>query len=161
MHSGHVGPRLIILRQMPTHARFETTGRKRYGIVRNDMVEKLEGGLFDNPHPSGRQFKLDEVRLLAPCEPPKIVAVGQNYISHLGERKTPSKPKIFYMPISSLQNPDGPIELPEDAEDVHYEGELVLVIGKTVRNASREEAAAAVFGVTCGNDVSGRNWQRG
>ena len=146
---------------MATYARIETNGRKLYGIVRNGMVEELEGGLFDNPQPAGRQFKWDEVKLLAPCEPPKIVAVGQNYTSHLGERKTPSKPEIFYKPISSLQDPDGPIELPEDAEDVHYEGELVLVIGKTVRNASREEAAAAVFGVTCGNDVSDRNWQRG
>ena len=146
---------------MVTYARFETNDRKSYGIVHDRIVDELEGGLFDNPHPSGRQFRLDEVRLLAPCEPPKIVAVGQNYISHLGERKTPSKPEIFYMPVSSLQNPGDPIELPEDAEDVHYEGELVLVIGKTVRNASREEAAAAVFGVTCGNDVSDRNWQRG
>ncbi len=101
------------------------------------------------------------MKLLAPCEPPKILAVGQNYISHLGERKTPSKPEIFYKPISSLQDPEGPIVIPDDAEDVHFEGELVVVIGKTVRNASREEAAAAVFGVTCGNDVSDRNWQRG
>ena len=101
------------------------------------------------------------MKLLAPCEPPKILAVGQNYMSHLGERKTPTNPEMFYKPISSLQDPDGPIVIPDDAEDVHFEGELVVVIGKTVRNASREEAAAAVFGVTCGNDVSDRNWQRG
>jgi 2-keto-4-pentenoate hydratase/2-oxohepta-3-ene-1,7-dioic acid hydratase in catechol pathway len=146
---------------MTTYARFETNGRKSYGIVLNGRIEELEGGLFDDPRPSGRQFRLDEIRLLAPCEPPKILAVGQNYASHLGERKTPTKPEIFYKPISSLQDPDGTIEIPKDAEDAHFEGELVLVIGKTVRNASREEAAAAVFGVTCGNDVSDRNWQRG
>ncbi len=69
-----------------------------------------------------------------------IFAVGQNYLSHLGERKVPSKPEIFYKPVSSLQDPDGPIVIPEDAEDVHFEGELVVVIGKTIRNASREEA---------------------
>ncbi|MGA2716763.1 MAG: fumarylacetoacetate hydrolase family protein [Bryobacteraceae bacterium] len=146
---------------MTTYARFETNGSKSYGIVRNGRVEELRGGLFHDPQPSGRQFRLDEVRLLAPCEPPKILAVGQNYTSHLGERKTPTKPEIFYKPISSLQDPGGPIQIPEDAEDAHFEGELVLVIGKTVRNASREDAAAAVFGVTCGNDVSDRNWQRG
>jgi 2-keto-4-pentenoate hydratase/2-oxohepta-3-ene-1,7-dioic acid hydratase in catechol pathway len=73
----------------------------------------------------------------------------------------PLKPEIFYKPISSLQNPGGAIAIPEDAEDVHFEGELVVVIGKTLRHASREESAAAVFGVTCGNDVSDRNWQRG
>jgi 2-keto-4-pentenoate hydratase/2-oxohepta-3-ene-1,7-dioic acid hydratase in catechol pathway len=101
------------------------------------------------------------VKLLAPCEPPKILAVGQNYTSHLGERKTPKNPEMFYKPISSLQDPEGPIELPADAEDVHYEGELVVVIGTTVKNASTEEVAASIFGVTCGNDVSDRNWQRG
>jgi len=68
---------------------------------------------------------------------------------------------MFYKPTSSLQYPDGPIALPPDAEDVHYEGELVVVIGKTIRRATPDEAVAAVFGVTCGNDVSDRNWQRG
>jgi 2-keto-4-pentenoate hydratase/2-oxohepta-3-ene-1,7-dioic acid hydratase in catechol pathway len=68
---------------------------------------------------------------------------------------------MFYKPISALQDPDGPIELPPDAEDVHYEGELVVVMGSELRNGSKEEAAAAIFGLTCGNDVSDRNWQRG
>ncbi len=146
---------------MTTYARFETGGRKCYGIARNESIEELRGGLLDDPEPTGRQFALNEIRLLAPCQPPKIFAVGQNYLSHLGERKVPSKPEMFYKPVSSLQDPDGPIVIPDDAEDVHFEGELVVVMGKTTRNASREEAAAAVFGVTCGNDVSDRNWQRG
>ena len=146
---------------MATYARFEINGRKSWGVAWDGRIEELQGGLFDDPKPSGRQFALEEVRLLAPCEPPKILAVGQNYVSHLGERKTPSRPEMFYKPISALQDPGGPIVLPNDAEDAHFEGELVLVIGKTVRNASREEALAAVFGVTCGNDVSERNWQRG
>jgi 2-keto-4-pentenoate hydratase/2-oxohepta-3-ene-1,7-dioic acid hydratase in catechol pathway len=142
-------------------ARFENNGRRYYGMVVNGTVEEVQGGLFDDPLPSGHRFPLDEVKLLVPCEPPKIIAVGQNYTSHLGERKTPSKPEMFYKPITSLQDPDGPIVLPDDAEDVHFEGELVVVMGRTIRNASREEAAAAVFGITCGNDVSDRNWQRG
>ena len=146
---------------MPTYARFQINGRTSYGLVADGNVDELRGGLFQPDESTGNQFALDEVKLLAPCEPPKVLAVGQNYISHLGERKTPRNPEMFYKPISSLQHPDGPIELPPDAEDVHYEGELVVVIGKTVRNATPEEAAAAVFGVTCGNDVSDRNWQRG
>jgi 2-keto-4-pentenoate hydratase/2-oxohepta-3-ene-1,7-dioic acid hydratase in catechol pathway len=144
-----------------TYARFEIGGRKYYGIAQNGLWEELPGGLFGDSQPSGRHFAFDEVRLLAPCEPPSIFAVGQNYLSHLGERKVPSKPEIFYKPVASLQRPDGPIVIPPDAEDVHFEGELVVVIGKTLRHASREEASAAVFGVTCGNDVSDRNWQRG
>ena len=146
---------------MATYARFENNGGKSYGIVSEGKVEELKGGLFDRPEFTGRRFALGEVKLLAPCQPPKVLAVGQNYTSHVGERKTPKNPEMFYKPISSLQDPFGPIELPADAEDVHFEGELVVVIGTTVRNASREEAAAAVFGVTCGNDVSDRNWQRG
>jgi 2-keto-4-pentenoate hydratase/2-oxohepta-3-ene-1,7-dioic acid hydratase in catechol pathway len=148
---------------MLTYARFEVDGRKRYGFVRDGMIEELRGSLFDDPETSGRRFQLDDnqVRLLTPCEPPKILAVGQNYASHLGERRKPSKPELFYKPITSLQDPLGPIILPDDAEDVHYEGELVVVIGKTTRKASREGARAAIFGLTCGNDVSDRNWQRG
>ena len=146
---------------MATYARFETGGRKCYGIQANGGFEELRGGLFDDPQPAGRRFASNEVRLLAPCEPHTVFAVGQNYLSHLGERKVPSKPEMFYKPVSSLQDPDGPIVIPPDAEDVHFEGELVVVIGKTIRNASPEEAVAAVFGVTCGNDVSDRNWQRG
>jgi 2-keto-4-pentenoate hydratase/2-oxohepta-3-ene-1,7-dioic acid hydratase in catechol pathway len=146
---------------MPTYARFEKNGVRSLGIIYDSRIEELTGSLFGNLHPSGRHFELDDVKLLAPCEPPKILAVGQNYKSHLGERKVPSRPEMFYKPISALQDPDGPIILPPDAEDVHYEGELVVIIGKTLRHASRREAEDAVFGVTCGNDVSDRNWQRG
>jgi 2-keto-4-pentenoate hydratase/2-oxohepta-3-ene-1,7-dioic acid hydratase in catechol pathway len=129
--------------------------------VDGGKIRELRGGLFDAVDFTGREMALSDVKLLAPCEPPKILAVGQNYISHLGERKRPDRPEMFYKPISCLQSPDGAIELPVDSEDVHYEGELVVVMGRAVRNASPEEAAAAVFGVTCGNDVSDRNWQRG
>jgi 2-keto-4-pentenoate hydratase/2-oxohepta-3-ene-1,7-dioic acid hydratase in catechol pathway len=146
---------------MTTYARADNNGNTFYGIVGNGTLEELHGGLFGSHKLTGRQLALDQLKLLTPCEPPKVLAVGQNYVSHLGERKTPKNPEIFYKPISSLQNPSDPIAVPADAEDVHFEGELVVVIGKTVRNASREEAAAAVFGVTCGNDVSDRNWQRG
>jgi 2-keto-4-pentenoate hydratase/2-oxohepta-3-ene-1,7-dioic acid hydratase in catechol pathway len=146
---------------MATYARFEKDGKRSYGIVYDARIEELAAGFLDDPHPTGRQFELAEVKLLAPCEPPKILAVGQNYRSHLGERKVPSKPEMFYKPISSLQDPDGPVVLPPDAEDVHFEGELVIVIGKTVRHGSHAEAREAVFGVTCGNDISDRNWQRG
>jgi 2-keto-4-pentenoate hydratase/2-oxohepta-3-ene-1,7-dioic acid hydratase in catechol pathway len=146
---------------MAIYARFEHNGKKSYGSVADGRIEELQGGLLDPPRFTGRRFALEEVKLLAPCEPPKILAVGQNYISHLGERKTPKNPEMFYKPITSLQDPGGPIELPPDAEDAHYEGELVVVIGTAVRNVTRDQAAAAVFGVTCGNDVSERNWQRG
>lgn len=146
---------------MSVYARYEFGGVTRYGLVNQEKIAELSGGLFDPPSPTGREVALGEVRLLAPCEPPKILAVGLNYRSHLGTRPAPNVPGIFYKPVSSIQNPGGPIVIPEGALDVHYEGELVVVIGKTVRKASREQAVDAIFGVTCGNDISDRNWQRG
>jgi 2-keto-4-pentenoate hydratase/2-oxohepta-3-ene-1,7-dioic acid hydratase in catechol pathway len=68
---------------------------------------------------------------------------------------------MFYKPVTALQNPHDPIVIPRDATDVHYEGELVLVIGKRVKDISTEEAPSAIFGATCGNDVTDRNWQYG
>lgn len=146
---------------MLTYIRFKSDGEARYALVQDGRALELSGGLFDDSHPTGREYSLTGLKLLAPCQPPKILAVGQNYASHLGTRPMPKNPEMFYKPVSSLQDPGGPIVIPPDAEDVHYEGELVVVIGKTIRHASRDEAAAAVFGLTCGNDVSDRNWQRG
>jgi 2-keto-4-pentenoate hydratase/2-oxohepta-3-ene-1,7-dioic acid hydratase in catechol pathway len=98
---------------------------------------------------------------LAPVEPRNIICVGLNYRSHIGDRNPPERPEVFFKPLSCLQNPEDPILYPSDATDLHYEGELVIVVGKHVRNASKEEAKAAIFGYTCGNDVSERQWQLG
>jgi 2-keto-4-pentenoate hydratase/2-oxohepta-3-ene-1,7-dioic acid hydratase in catechol pathway len=146
---------------MSVFARYEYQGLVHYGLVKEGRIAELRGGLFDPPVPAGREVALADVKLLAPCAPPKIFAVGLNYRSHLGSRPAPMNPGIFYKPVSSIQNPGGPIRIPEGAIDVHYEGELVIVIRATVSKASREEAQAAIFGATCGNDVSDRNWQRG
>lgn len=146
---------------MAKYARFETDDTQSYGIVTGDQIAELQSGLFEPMEVTGRSFPLSAVKLLTPCTPSKILAVGLNYRSHVGDRKVPETPEIFYKPVSSLQNPDDAIVIPPDALDAHFEGELVAVIGKTVSKATREEAEAAVFGVTCGNDVSDRNWQRG
>lgn len=132
-----------------------------YGTLEGDTVHEIQGGLFDQHTPTGATHKLSDVKLLYPCEAGKILAVGLNYKSHLGSRPQPAHPEMFYKPVSALQNPGDPIEIPRDATDVHSEGELVVVVGKKLRNASVDEAAAAVFGVTAGNDVSDRSWQHG
>lgn len=110
--------------------------------------------------PSGATFKLSEVKLLAPIgSPSKILALAGNYQSHLGAAAPRTSPEPFYKPPSSLQNPEDPIVIPPGAKDVHYEGELVIVIGKRARRAGLAEAKDCIFGVTCGNDVSERIWQ--
>jgi len=140
--------------------RYRVNSHAAYGLLDGEVITELEGDLFSHT-PTGVRRRLGEVHVLAPCTPAKILAVGRNYKSHLGTRPTPSRPEIFYKPISSLQDPDGPIVLPPDAVNAHFEGELVLVVGRRLRHASREQAEAAIFGVTCGNDVSERDWQSG
>jgi 2-keto-4-pentenoate hydratase/2-oxohepta-3-ene-1,7-dioic acid hydratase in catechol pathway len=135
----------------------ETTS---YGILQDDRIGEISGGLFGERKETGKSVSVTDVKLLCPCEPSKILAVGLNYRSHLGERKEPEEPAIFVVPTSAMLEPGGRIMIPSDAADTHYEGELVAVIGKTLRNATPAEAAAAIFGFTCGNDVSERRWQK-
>jgi 2-keto-4-pentenoate hydratase/2-oxohepta-3-ene-1,7-dioic acid hydratase in catechol pathway len=143
------------------YIRYRSAGSASYGILEGETVREIRGNLFGDRAESGATLKLSDVSLLAPCQPGKILAVGLNYKSHLGGRPQPDRPEIFYKAVSSLQDPGAPIVTPRDATDLHYEGELVVVIGKQVKNASAGEAREAVFGVTCGNDVSERNWQHG
>ena len=140
--------------------RYRYSSGVAYGILDGDTIRELRGNLFHHAE-TGVERRLAEVTILHPCTPGKILAVGLNYKSHLGNRSQPAHPEMFYKPVTALQDPDGEIVLPRDSTDVHYEGELVVVIGKQVKNASRDEARAAIFGVTCGNDVSERQWQNG
>jgi 2-keto-4-pentenoate hydratase/2-oxohepta-3-ene-1,7-dioic acid hydratase in catechol pathway len=143
------------------YVRYRFGAETRYGILDGETVREIGGDLFGDRAESGVSHKVSEVKLLHPCVPGKIMAVGLNYKSHLGGRPQPPHPEMFYKPVTSLQDPGEPIAIPRDATDVHYEGELVVVIGKRVRNVTPQEARGAIFGVTCGNDVSERNWQHG
>lgn len=109
---------------------------------------------------TGRRFDPADVRLLAPSTPSKVLAVGRNFASHLHGRPAPTEPGLFAKMPTSIIGPGEAIVVPPDASEVHFEGELVVVIG---RRASRVDASGArdcVFGVTAGNDVSERGWQR-
>jgi 2-keto-4-pentenoate hydratase/2-oxohepta-3-ene-1,7-dioic acid hydratase in catechol pathway len=143
------------------YIRYRASAVASYGILDGETVREIRGDLFGEHAPTGVTHPLAEVKLLHPCEPGKILAVGLNYKSHLNGRPEPAHPEIFYKPVTSLLDPGEPIVIPRDAADVHYEGEIVLVIGRRVRNATPEQARDAIFGVTCGNDVSDRNWQHG
>lgn len=146
---------------MKTYCRFTHGDLTAFGVVDGATVRQLAGSPLQTTTETGSNHALAEVTLLAPFLPQKILAVGLNYRSHVGGQKLPSRPEIFYKPITALQDPGRPIVLPVDSTRVHLEGELVLVIGKTTRNASVAEARAAIFGVTCGNDISERDWQNG
>jgi 2-keto-4-pentenoate hydratase/2-oxohepta-3-ene-1,7-dioic acid hydratase in catechol pathway len=142
------------------YVRYEYRGKIAYGILDGDSIREIRGGLLSKGAETGTRVKLATVKLLWPCEPTKVLAVGLNYKSHLGNRPAPEKPELFFKPLTSLQNPDGEIIIPPGAKNVHYEGELVIIIGKRARRVPSEKAAEYIFGYTCGNDVSERDWQR-
>jgi 2-keto-4-pentenoate hydratase/2-oxohepta-3-ene-1,7-dioic acid hydratase in catechol pathway len=146
---------------MPKLVRFQQGQKTAFGILDSNTVQPIEGELFGSQKAAGAPIALDQLKLLYPVQAPKIFCVGLNYKSHLGGRPAPAQPEIFYKPITALQNPGDPIVTPPQSQNMHYEGELVIVIGKSASRVSPEQAAAAVFGVTCGNDVSERAWQGG
>jgi 2-keto-4-pentenoate hydratase/2-oxohepta-3-ene-1,7-dioic acid hydratase in catechol pathway len=142
------------------YVRYQFEGKTSYGVLDGDTVREIEGGLFGDQRETGLSAKLDSVKLLWPCEPSKILAVGLNYRSHLGNKPAPANPEIFYKPPSALLNPGDKIVIPQGSQDLHFEGELVTVIGRKARNVSAADAAHCIFGFTCGNDVSERYWQK-
>jgi 2-keto-4-pentenoate hydratase/2-oxohepta-3-ene-1,7-dioic acid hydratase in catechol pathway len=146
--------------QTTKYVRYESGGRTSYGILEGETIRELAGDLFAAPKPTGRTVKLAQVKLLAPCEPKKVIAVGLNYKTHLGERPSATYPGLFAKLPSSIVGPDAAIVFPEGARNVHFEGELVVVTGKRAKNVSEADAPQYIFGITAGNDVSERDWQK-
>jgi len=141
------------------YVRFQIHGRVAYGLLKDKTVHELKGSIFERHTETGEIHPLAAVKLLAPCEPTKILAVAANYASHLGDRPKPKNPELFFKPPSAVLEPGGSIVIPDGTRRCNYEGELVVVIGKKAKNVSVKEAENHVFGVTCGNDVSARDWQ--
>jgi 2-keto-4-pentenoate hydratase/2-oxohepta-3-ene-1,7-dioic acid hydratase in catechol pathway len=139
--------------------RFETDGRILNGILEGDEIRPIDGDIFGQHEVLSTRIPLSGVRLLAPVTPSKVIAVGLNYQSHLGERDPAAYPGLFAKYPTSIVGPEAPIVRPPDAQNLHYEGEMVVVIGREARNVPVEEAGRYVFGVTAGNDVSERDWQ--
>lgn len=155
-----VAPAPAVAQGVTRYVRYQHDGRTAFGVLEGDVVRELRGDLFADPQPTGRRIPLAAVRLLAPVTPTKVIAVGLNYRSHLGEREPASYPGLFAKYPSSIVGTGDSIVMPPDATDLHYEGEMVVVIGRRARHVSAADARRYVFGVTAGNDVSERAWQR-
>ncbi len=143
------------------YVRYRFEGRIGCAILEEGLVYPIHGDVFEDGGKTGEVLRLEEVQLLSPCVPTKILAVGLNFRSHVGNRPMPQKPELFWKPVSALLDPGEAIRIPADAKTVHSEGELVLVIGRRAKGVTPAEAEACIFGYTCGNDVSEREWQRG
>jgi 2-keto-4-pentenoate hydratase/2-oxohepta-3-ene-1,7-dioic acid hydratase in catechol pathway len=137
-------------------------GEIRQGWLEGDQVGSLEGPLFGAHRRLPAAQPLAAVKLRAPVCPGKIVCVGRNYVEHAREHEVevPEVPLLFLKPPSAVIGPGEAIRLPPQSEQVEHEAELALVIGRRTRNATPEEARAAVFGYTVANDVTARDLQR-
>ena len=142
------------------YVRFETaSGEAAWGRIEGDEIVALHAAPWAGGASTGDRVSRTGARLLAPADPGKVIAIGLNYASHLGGREPAPYPGVFAKLPTSIAGPGDAIEMTEDAGNVHYEGELVLVIAKEARDVPVAEAQEYIFGVTAGNDVSERDWQ--
>jgi 2-keto-4-pentenoate hydratase/2-oxohepta-3-ene-1,7-dioic acid hydratase in catechol pathway len=155
--------------------RFVTDDDPKYGALLGDIDEygqpeddapilELAGDpLYVGIQPTEKQHVYREVRLLAPVIPrSKVVAIGKNYAAHAAEFDgiVPEEPLMFLKPNTSVIGPDDLIRYPAISSNVHYEGELAVVIGRICRDVPAEQAAEVIFGYTVANDVTARDLQR-
>ncbi len=131
-----------------------------YGIVEGTTVYAASGDLFDSLTRGDLVGEMDQLTVLAPLDPGKVIAIGMNYLKHVKEldasREVPTEPVVFMKPQSAIIGPGTPIELAYPENDTHYEAELVVVIGKRAKRVAEAEALDYVLGYTAGNDVSDR-----
>ena len=128
------------------YARYLAHGQISYGVVEGDSVKELSASPFENFQITDHSHKLSEVKLLAPCIPPKILAIGLNYSSHLHDRPGPTEPMVFYKTPISVIGPDDTIVRPKDTERLDAECELVVVIKDRCRNVPEADAMSHVLG---------------
>jgi 2-keto-4-pentenoate hydratase/2-oxohepta-3-ene-1,7-dioic acid hydratase in catechol pathway len=150
-------------------ARIEQNGSPFYAVVEDGTVIPVRGSPFETWERTGARLRLDEVKLLVPVIPPTFYAAGMNYPEHVREvaakvglqPNLPTRADIGYRANNALIAHDESVVIPADAtEQVQYEGELVVVIGRKCKNLTRQNALSAVLGYTIGNDVSERTWQK-
>lgn len=142
--------------------RYQTASHSpTFGWMLEDKVGVLEGSPYSEFSRVEAVLSLDEVNLLPPCEPTKIICVGRNYLAHAKEHDAdvPEVPLIFLKPPSTLIAHGGTIFLPPQSNQVEHEAELAVVIGKSGRWIPPEEAGDHILGYTVANDVTARDLQ--
>jgi 2-keto-4-pentenoate hydratase/2-oxohepta-3-ene-1,7-dioic acid hydratase in catechol pathway len=141
--------------------RFAVDDRVEYGVLRSETIQGIEGKPFRHLTLSAHRYQLGEVKLLAPCAPAKIVALGLNYHRHAKEinASLPDAPLTFLKPSTAVIGPEENIVCPPASARVDYEGELGVVMKKAAWRVSVDEALDYVLGYTCFNDVTARDLQ--
>ena len=141
--------------------RFVADGKARYGILREQSFQAIEGKPFRQIKLTDQFYQRNQVKLLAPCQPSKIVALGLNYHNHVKElgSQVPNSPLTFLKPSTAVIGPEDNIVYPSASARVDYEGELAVVLKKPVWRVAIKDALDYVLGYTCFNDVTARDLQ--
>lgn len=143
-------------------ARYRIGNKITYGLVERDRIREIKGSPFMTYRETGLVHNLSDVTLQIPCEPTNVLTIGPSYPSRIQNMPIGSD-TFFKAPLSktpdSLLEHEGTSHLPSDSEDVHYEGEIVVVTGKQAENVAPEGAHEYILGVTGGNDITARDWQ--
>ena len=148
-------------------ARYTTGDDPAYGIVEgepgHEVILALQGDpLYVGIVPGSATIALEEVRLLAPVIPrSKVIGIGRNYADHAKElgNEVPEEPLMFLVPNTAVIGPGDPVVMLPQSNEIHYEGELAVVIGKICKDVRVEDAGVCVWGYTVANDVTARDLQ--
>lgn len=142
--------------------RFLESGSIFFGLLEGEDIVKIDGDIFANYSVTKVRIPVSEVKLLAPLQPGKIVAIGLNYKKHAEEvnKPLPTEPMMFLVSPTAVVGPDDEIKLANPEHKTEHEAEIAIVIGKTAEAVSKEEALDYVFGYTICNDVSDRVLQK-
>ncbi|WP_408007845.1 fumarylacetoacetate hydrolase family protein [Pseudalkalibacillus sp. A8] len=137
-------------------ARFIYNDKEYFGVVIEDRIKLIEGDLFGSWEYTGETVARGEVDLLAPIVPKKIIGIGANFVGKKEELPSslPEMPVFFFKPDSSVTGPDTEVIVPETLDEIKFESELAVVIGRETKNVSKEEVLDYIFGYTIGNDVT-------
>lgn len=145
-------------------ARFVIDGDPLYGVVEEDKVHVLAGDpFFQGIKPTGQSHDLEDVRLVAPIIPrSKVVAFGRTYREHIKEmgNEVPAEPVMFLKPNTAVVGHNEPVTLPAFSDEISFEGELAVVIGRICKDVPAEKVPEVVFGYTVANDLTARDAQR-
>lgn len=141
--------------------RYQDGPATKWGAIEEGNVREMEGNPYGPFHLTSEVKRMEEVRLLAPCLPSKIVAIGLNYRDHAEEVKLeiPKEPILFIKPSTSVIGPGEAIVFPKMSRRVDYEGELAIVIKQAAKSVSEDRAGDYILGYTCLNDVTARDLQ--
>ncbi|WP_289141905.1 fumarylacetoacetate hydrolase family protein [uncultured Brevibacillus sp.] len=147
--------------------RYERNGKVKHGwmVEADHKVRVIEGDIYKiqsaKPIMTGLELSLDDITVKAPSEPSKVVCIGVNYRDHAEEMdiELPKEPLMFLKPSTTVVGPNEPIVYPKLTENLHYEGELAVVIKKEAKKVKAEDADDYILGVTCAIDVTARDLQ--